>query len=197
MDVHPSSVRDFELPGNSWQIRRSQPDPEGAYPRKPGRGRPQAVGRLEFEQEIIQIDCVNGPATHQERALMNLYPQVKSTVGMLIVCVISGLLSGRLFTQGFQDTSSIREGALVGPGLVFGLLFSITIAGPYIWRREHMLFKPIGFVFLFTIASTIIVCKLFSARQGMVVKTTAFRRIIFQAAVCPPPHNLSALADSS
>ena len=43
----------------------------------------------------------------------------------------------------------------------------------------------------------LIVCKLFRARQGMVVKTTAFRRIIFQAAVCPPPHNLSALADSS
>jgi hypothetical protein len=42
-----------------------------------------------------------------------------------------------------------------------------------------------------------IVCKLFSALQGMMVKTTAFRRIIFQAVACPPQHNLSALSDSS
>ena len=46
-------------------------------------------------------------------------------------------------------------------------------------------------------SSLFIVHKFISALQGKVVKTTAFRRINFQAAVCPPQHNLSALADSS
>lgn len=54
-------------------------------------------------------------------------------------------------------------------------------------------------VFLLAVVGCLvfIVRKLFSVLQGKVVKTTAFRRIIFQAAACPPLPNLSALADSS
>jgi hypothetical protein len=88
---------------------------------------------------------------------MNLNPQAKSILGILIVCSVSGLISGSMVTQDFRsDFLNFGWGSQVGPGIAFGLLFSITSIGTYLRNKDHKTFGPIAFIFLFTIASTII-----------------------------------------
>ena len=86
---------------------------------------------------------------------MNLHPQAKSTWTMLIACAFSGLISGEIVNQNvFSFSSGFGWGLLFGPGIVFGLLFSITSA--YLWNKSHQMLRFMAFVFLFTIASTFI-----------------------------------------
>ena len=86
---------------------------------------------------------------------MNLHSQAKSTWGILIACAFSGLSSGEIVNSDvFSFSSGFGWRLLFGPGIVFGLLFSITSA--YLWNKSHKIFRFIAFVFLFTIASTFI-----------------------------------------
>ncbi len=88
---------------------------------------------------------------------MNLHPQAKSVWGILIACSISGLISGSLVTKDFRsDFLTFGWASQAGPGIVFGLVFSIVSIGTYLQHKDH---KPVGaitFICLFTIASTII-----------------------------------------
>ena len=86
---------------------------------------------------------------------MNLDSHAKSTWGILIACALSGLISGGIINLDvFSFSSGFGWRLLVGPGIVFGLLFSITSA--YLWNKSHKILRLIVFVFLFTIASTFI-----------------------------------------
>ena len=88
---------------------------------------------------------------------MNLPPRAKAILGIVIACSMSGLISGSLVTQDFRsDFLNFGWGSQAGPGIAFGFLFSMMTVGTYLWKQDHKIFGPIAFVFLFTIASTII-----------------------------------------
>ena len=85
------------------------------------------------------------------------HPPAKSILIILVACSVSGLVSGSMVTQDFRsDFLNFGWGSQVGPGIAFGLLFSIPSIGTSLRNKDHKTFGSIAFIVLFTIASTII-----------------------------------------
>jgi hypothetical protein len=101
---------------------------------------------------------------------MKLPSQAISILGILIACAMSGLVSGSMVTQDFRsDFLNFGWGSQVGPGIVFGFLFSITSIVTYLRNKDHKTFGAIAFIFLFTIASMTIYFIAFQIAMWMMI----------------------------